>query len=220
MRQVTNDMTQRATEIILVRHGETQGNSEGLFHGRTDMPLTTLGLRQAEMVAARLATELSIDGLYSSPLQRALVTAKRIGEKLSLEPEIDPRLTEIDFGALEGLSIGRFASEFPDILQAFQAGLRDVTFPGGESMLAFHARVETAILELLAHHAGQRVIVVAHGGVIGSSVIQLTRALDANWRTMLVGNCSLTSLEVDADGIGVLRWWNDVAHLAMNESNR
>lgn len=213
-------MTKQATEIIFVRHGETQGNSKGLFHGRTDMPLTTLGLRQARMVAARLASEISIDALYSSPLQRALITAQCIGEKLSLEPTIDPRLTEIDFGELEGIGFGSIATEFPDILQAFQTGRRDVTFPGGESMLVFHARVETAMLELLTHHAGKRVVVVAHGGVIGSSIIQLTHDLDADWRTMLVGNCSLTSLEVDAEGLGALRWWNDVAHLSMDEGLR
>lgn len=208
------------TEIIFVRHGETQGNSEGLFHGRTDMPLTTLGRRQAAMVATRLATEDSIAGLYSSPLQRALVTAELIGERLALEPTIDARLTEIDFGDMEGVSFQRFATEFPAILHAFQDGRRDVTFPGGESMIAFHARVESAMFELLAHHPGQRVIVVAHGGVIGSSVIQLTRDLDADWRTMLVGNCSLTSLEVDTEGPAALRWWNDVAHLTMDEGSK
>lgn len=210
-------MPNESTEIIFVRHGETQGNFDGLFHGRTDLPLTALGRRRAEMVASRLSTEQSIAGLYTSPLQRALVTAEIIGERLALQPEVESRLTEIDFGELEGVSFQRFATEFPEVLQSFQSGRRDVAFPGGESMITFHARVGMAMVDLLAAHAGQRIIVVAHGGVIGSSVIQLTRDLNADWRKMLVGNCSLTSLEVDTEGLGALRWWNDMAHLAMDE---
>lgn len=207
----------QTTEIIFVRHGETQGNLDDLFHGRTDSPLTTFGMQQAKLVATRLASEVSIAGLYTSPLRRARVTAEIIGEQLALEPKVDSRLTEIDFGELEGVSVQQLATKHPEVLQSFQTGFRDAVFPGGESMLEFHARVEAVIGDLLAQHVGQRIIVVAHGGVIGSGVIQLTHNTAADWRLALVGNCSLTSLKVDTAGLGALLWWNDVAHLTIEK---
>ncbi|MGH2562751.1 MAG: histidine phosphatase family protein, partial [Thermomicrobiales bacterium] len=87
-----------------------------LLHGRTDVPLDTLGVRQAHLVAERIAREVgTVDALLSSPLSRALTTARIIGDRLEMAPVIVPGLIEMDFGILEGATIEVIHQDHPDI---------------------------------------------------------------------------------------------------------
>jgi broad specificity phosphatase PhoE len=94
-----------ATTLVLVRHGETPANLERVWHGSTDTPLSERGLAQARHVAERLAaSEPRPSFLYTSPLQRAVHTAREIGGVLGLAPQVDAELSEYALGSWEGRS--------------------------------------------------------------------------------------------------------------------
>lgn len=208
------DVTAASTEIIFVRHGETESNTLGLLHGRTDSPLSETGRRQAARVAARMACETSVRAIYSSPLARALVTAETIGHRLSIIPIVRPDLAELDFGDIEGYTPARLADEYPELFARFQDWSDvEAAFPNGESRGQFHRRVHDAIDDLSERHLGQRFIVVAHGGVIASAVAQLSGDNPNDYQRYMVRNCSVTQVDIATEGIAV-SCWDDVSHLA------
>src|SRR6266550_8903059 len=135
------------TELLLVRHGETDWNAEGKLQGHTDRPLNDYGRRQAQALADRLAEE-KIDALYASDLCRARETAEILGEKLGLTVVVDPDLREKNWGTWEGLtSDERLHVEFE-----------------GEATEAHRERVLRAVRRIAERHPGQRIVVVTHGG--------------------------------------------------------
>jgi broad specificity phosphatase PhoE len=206
-------MTGSHTDIFLVRHGQTDSNIAGLFHGATDVPLNAIGLRQARLVAQRVAQLGQLDALHTSPLQRAVVTARAIADETGLEPVITTDLIEMHFGAAEGLTLAEMAERFPALAERFRdLSDNDVGFPGGETRRAFHARVRQSVERIVTAHAGQRVVVVAHGGVIGSIVAQILQGDPNDWRRYPVANCSITHLEFHVHG-PVARLLNDTVHL-------
>jgi probable phosphoglycerate mutase len=201
------------THLYLVRHGQTGSNARRVLCGRGDVPLNGVGIKQAASIAERLHTETRADALVSSPLQRAMTTAWCIGDRVGLEPIPVPGLMEVDFGELDGLTVERLTTEHPDIAQRL-ADYDDfaVAWPGGESRGEFHGRVIAIFEAILAYYAAHTVIVVAHGGVIGSFLAQI-RGLSPNHpSTYDIFNCGLTHLTVSAEQTRIHRF-NDVTHL-------
>ena len=101
------------TEILLVRHGETDWNTEGRVQGHTDRPLNATGLEQARVLAAQLAQEPLV-AVYSSDLVRARDTATIVADVHGLDVWLDPDLREKNFGTWEGLTDTEIRSRFPD----------------------------------------------------------------------------------------------------------
>ena len=201
------------TTLYLVRHGRTASNVGQILHGSTDVPLDATGLRQAQLVADRLAAGDPADALLASPLTRALTTARIIGARIGREPRVVPELVEMDFGDLEGITVERLAAEHPELASRFD-DLEDheVAWPGGESRRGFHARVMAAFLAILADHPGQRVVVVAHGGVIGSFLAQVEGNSPNDYLAYRLGNTGLTHLHITADHTDI-HLLNDLLHL-------
>jgi broad specificity phosphatase PhoE len=203
-----------STELVLVRHGETQSNLEQLLHGRTDVPLTPLGEWQARRVAHRVQQIGGASGLYSSPLLRAHATALRISELIGIDPVLLADLTEYHFGDFEGYSLARVQEAHPELfLRAIDTSDIDFRFPNGESRREFNLRVKAAFDQLVEQNVGQRIVVVAHGGVIASAVAQFTGGNPNDWAKYLVQNCSVTHLELNGDPVARLICWNDALHL-------
>ena len=201
------------TTLYLVRHGRTSGNVAGILQGSTDVPLDEVGLRQAARIAARMREIDRIDTLLSSPLSRALVTARTIGAVIGHEPRVVPELVEMSFGALEGLTVARIEAEHPEIaVRMRDFADHDFTWPSGESRRGFHRRVLATFEAILADHPDQAVAVVAHGGVIGSFLAQMYGDSPNDWTAYPVANCSLTHVHVTPDHT-VLHAQNDVLHL-------
>ena len=202
-----------ATELLLVRHGRTVANRNGLFLGATDIPLDRFGRAQAELVADRIGREWPADAIVTSPLQRARDTAAPIAKRLSLEPRLLDGLREMDFGRFEGHSFEQileldpaFVDRLADILDD------DLAWPGGEQRQAFYDRVWTAFSSIVADHAGQRVVVVAHGGVIGAFMAMLRGQPPSDPAIYGLKNCSVTHLVVGSTETEIHRF-NCVIHL-------
>ena len=203
------------TTLYLVRHGRTAGNYRRLLQGRSDVPLDGHGRRQAACIAGRLAALDPIDVLISSPLRRALTTAGVIGDRLALTPVVVPDLSEIDFGRCEGMTFERMVAEHPEVARRLlDADDFDVAWPHGESRRGFYDRIWRAFQGILTEHATHRVLVVAHGGVIGA-FLALVQGRSPNDPTVYdLANCSLTHLHVTTDHTTIhLR--NDVCHLEL-----
>ncbi len=201
------------TQLYLVRHGQTTGNQERLLHGRTDSKLSDLGRTQAERVAERLASEPAIDRLLSSPLSRAGDTAAPIGKRHGIPTSIVDDLIEMDFGDLEGFTFDRVLAEFPDLARkALDPSDQTLVWPNGESRSGFHLRVRQTFQTLVNEHAGHRLAIVSHNGVLGSFLAQMQGDSPDNWMAFRIANCSLSSIEVTKEGTTV-HFLNDVAHL-------
>ncbi|MGH2533659.1 MAG: histidine phosphatase family protein [Thermomicrobiales bacterium] len=213
--------TNGETTLYLVRHGRTMSNVSLLLHGRTNVPLDSLGVRQAHLVAERIADEVgSVDALLSSPLARALTTARIIGDRVGIEPEIVPGLIEMDFGLLEGVTIEVIQRDHADIaLSMADPDNLDAGWPEGESRVGFHSRVLATFQSMLSEYATHSVVVVAHGGVIGSFLAQVQGLSPNNLVAYDLSNCGLTHLTITPDHTAV-HLLNDVLHLDVLSGRR
>jgi probable phosphoglycerate mutase len=200
------------TELIFIRHGETDWNRQQRFQGQIDVPLNATGHLQAQRLAEALAGE-RFDLLLSSDLQRARQTIAPLERQRSLPALAQADWREQGFGVLEGLSVDEIKARHPELWAQWLRHDADYSLPDGESVRRFHARVVDAVRALVRQHEGRRVLVVTHGGV-----------LDMLWRTVhghpLHGprDCAIPNT-----GINRLRWhggsldlerWADDAHLA------
>lgn len=183
--------------LILVRHGQTQANTEMRLAGWTDSPLDATGEAQARGVAAHLGREGGIDHIYASPLQRARWTAGLIAEALGGVPVHERvNLRERNFGMFEDLPLAYIAAEHPEMAAAWAArGALDWGPPGGEMPDEFHGRVLGELHGIIHRHASERVLVVTHGGVIALALARWLADDPTRWREYLVDNCSVTELE-------------------------
>ena len=155
------------TRLIVVRHGQTLWNLERKYQGHSDIALTDKGIKQAEAVAARLAEE-KIDAVYASDLSRAFKTAACIADKHGLTVQVVPALREIKFGDWEGLTYEQISEQWPGLLGKLWTTPDELQIPGGESFQQLKERAYTAIEKIVAAHPDQTVVVVAHGGTIGT----------------------------------------------------
>jgi probable phosphoglycerate mutase len=149
--------------FLLVRHGESTWNATGRWQGWADPPLSDLGRAQAEAAAPAAAP---VDAVVSSDLQRALETAELMATVLEIDDvHVEPDLRERDVGEFTGLTRAEIGERWPDALSpGFSATAGDHRF--GESTEQVLARVQAALARLAATFAGQRVLVVTHGGVV------------------------------------------------------
>jgi len=202
------------TELLLVRHGQTDSNLHGRWQGWDGIPLNQRGEREAALIARRLAqTEKAIAALYASPLWRAWQTAERIGEALNLSPVPHDGLKEINFGQISSITLGEFQERFPELHERWTDKMDlSFTFPGGEQRAQFFQRVGEAIEGIAERHPGQKVVVVAHGGTLRACLVHYLPVEFSQWWTYELGNCSLTRLEV-RDGRAKLLVLDDRAHL-------
>jgi broad specificity phosphatase PhoE len=196
------------TILTLVRHGETSANLEGVWHGSIDTPLTERGLTQADRVARYLGDAYGdVAALYCSPLQRAARTAQAIGDALGLDLRVEEALGEYDLGSWEGKTYRELHEEH----QLWDHMKRDPDFAphGGESPRQVAERFTGALRRISAGHAGERVVVVSHGGALSLALAALIEGDYTRW-TRVMSNCAVSELVVDPPE---LLSFNHTAHL-------
>lgn len=202
-----------ATELLLVRHGESEpaveGSSFPLVDGHGDPALSPEGRAQAELVCARLATE-GISAIYISKLRRTAETAAALAAALGTTPTVDPDLHEVHLGEWEGGAFRLHVAEgHPAALRMYEEERWDA-IPGAEPADAFAARARRAVERIAAAHPDQRVAVFAHGGIIGQILAEATRSRPFAFSG--ADNASISHLVVVGQR-WVLRRFNDTTHL-------
>jgi 2,3-bisphosphoglycerate-dependent phosphoglycerate mutase len=200
------------TQLIIVRHGQTEWNIAGIRQGHLDSRLTTRGLAQAKALGERLARE-KFSALYSSDLGRAVQTAMAIAEYTGHEIVTDPRLRERHLGIFQGLNADQIIQKYPEERRMLRTLGPEYVIPGGESMRQQVERNVAYLNDLAQKHAGETIVVVTHGGVVsGFFRHTLAIALDAPRRFEFV-NAGLNVFVREEDH-WMLLTWGDVSHLA------
>jgi probable phosphoglycerate mutase len=202
-----------ATEILLVRHGESQPVDPDkpfeLVDGHGDPPLDPVGAEQAERLANRLAGE-DIAAIYVTTLRRTVETAAPLARRLGIEPRVEANLREVYLGEWEG-GLLRVKAEERD--PAFVLAIEEERWdpiPGAEPVEVFRDRVSKGIAAVAASHPDELVVVVTHGGVIGQILADAAGA--RGFAFIGADNASISHIVVDGDRI-VVRRFNDTTHL-------
>jgi probable phosphoglycerate mutase len=197
--------------LYLIRHGESTFNAEGRIQGQSEAPLSELGRRQGEAAADALAGR-PIDAVYSSPLCRALETARPIATRHQLTTLTDPRLMEINAGVFEGHLRSELTVTQPVELARWLGGDEDFVIPGGESRRQLMQR-GCAVLRSIAASGHDEVVVVAHGGLLTATLRALLEMLQP-LPPFSLQNGSITRLQADPQGHFSSLALNETGHLA------
>jgi len=164
-------------ELVCVRHGRTAWNSVRRFQGRSDIPLDDGGRAQAQALAVFLAGD-DFDRAYASPLGRAQETARAVlAGRADPALQTDEDLTEMAFGTWEGMTWDEIVAKHPELDRANETKPRYFTPEGGESFDHVVARVERFV-QRIAADTPERVLIVAHAGVMHALVRALLREPD------------------------------------------
>ncbi len=211
-------MTTRATEIYLVRHGETTLTNAKQYVGSSDIPLSEHGRKQARLLSEKLR-ETHFDACYCSPLGRCRETAQIVAAPHQLALKTVDALREIDYGKWELLTVPEMKTLTPDIYADWERDPASVHAPGGESGDEVLARIRPAFEELAAAHPSQRILIVAH------------RTVNRIWLCHLLGHpiaAYRSAVGQDLTALNILRYdpeaaphfsvalMNDTAHLNVN----
>jgi len=198
-------------EIILVRHGETDWNTERVFRGRADIALNGTGIRQAGLLGKYLSRE-EIGVVYSSPLQRALKTAAPIAAPHGLEVNVAEGLNDIDCGQWQGLAVAEVTERYPELYQDWLDTPEQVRLPGGESLEDVRARVMPFIGDVLTRHGRERIVLVSHRLVFKVVICALLGLTNSSVWSFQLDNGGISRFACDGSRV-VLTAHNDTGYL-------
>jgi alpha-ribazole phosphatase len=204
------------TRLLLVRHGQTDWNSQRRFQGQAGPGLIEAGRRQVQALAARLAQE-AFAAIYSSDLERARQTADVLNAGCTCPVHPEPALRELAFGAWEGLTYLEIQQQDPRALSAWEAGWEKSGPPGGESLADLERRVKVFLEKISQEKDSQAFVLAAHAGPLQVFIcLALGLPAASHWRFAL-SPASLSVVQLSANG-GVLLLLNDTCHLDRGEN--
>ena len=201
--------------LYLVRHGETVWNFENRIQGASDVLLNEKGREQAKSLAAKLQN-ISFSKIFSSPLSRALETAKIIS--LSQDSSITKidNFSELDQGLLEGLRFNEIKEKFPEFFSEWRSVPGEVRMPGGETLDELQARAWDGVEKIYAKYSKEKnpVLVVSHNLAIICILSRILGVTLNDFRKFRQHNASVNIIEHDS-----MRGWsvvtmNDLSHLS------
>lgn len=202
-------------ELVVVRHGQSEGNRDHVFTGHGLSRLTPRGRREAEATARRIIKE-RVTAIFSSDLPRTLETAAPLVSLTGLPVQATKALRERDIGGLTGMSFADIQTKMPDVWQALMS--RDPSFrpPGGESGQETRARMGEFVDGLFQQFPEGRIVIVSHGIAITQLLYHLLGfpKNETPHVVFQVENCSLQRIIRRADGTTRIAGLNDFSHLA------
>ncbi len=203
------------THVVLIRHGQSEGNAAGRFGGHTATPLSAHGKAQAEATAQALANE-KFSAIYTSDLLRAVQTASPLARLAKLELQITDAFRERSVGVMEGLTFEEAAEKHPEQYQALLRRDLDHVLLGGESYRQMLDRASRKLDEAIETHRGGRIAIFTHTGTICILALHIMGALDAPklkpvW--IATSNCGISRFELRAHDFVRVPVLNDTRHL-------
>jgi broad specificity phosphatase PhoE len=203
------------TRVLLIRHGQSEGNAEGRFGGHTATPLSSRGRRQAIATARALANE-KLTAIYSSDLPRAIETARPLAKIAHLQIQLTEAFRERSVGVMEGLTFEEAAEAHPEQYAALLRQDFEHVLSGGESYRQLLDRARRKLDEAIEVNKGGRIAVFSHTGTICILSLHLMGALDAPdlkpvW--IATSNCGVSRFELRDDGFVRVASLNDTSHL-------
>jgi broad specificity phosphatase PhoE len=181
------------------------------FRGRADIELDEVGMEQAEATAGRIA-EWSVSAIYSSPLRRALATAKILAQRFNLEVKPLPGIIDVDFGDWQGLSPEEAADKYGALYLKWLESPHLVKFPGGESLAEVRERAGSAVDGLIAQHSRGTIALVTHRVVCQILILNLLGLDNSHFWEITQDVCAVNLFEVRGSVPAALIL-NDTCHL-------
>ena len=205
-----------ATNVFLIRHGQSKGNAERRFGGHTATPLSARGHRQAELTARTLKSE-SLTAIYSSDLARTIETARPLSNLTRLPINGTSAFRERSVGVMEGLTFEAAAQQHPEQYAALLRRDFEHVLTGGESYRQLLDRARQKLDEIIEQNHGGKIAVFSHTGTICILALHLMGALDSPelkpvWISS--ANCGITRFELREDGFVRVLNVNDTSHLS------
>ena len=193
------------TRILLVRHGESEGNVLGIFTGHSGYPLTEMGHKQAELTAAYIGKLYQVDAVYSSDLPRAFQTAEHIAHVFELPVVTDCRLREIRAGKWEKKSFDMLGDLFPEDYAVWVNDTTNARCTGGESVREVAERTVQGIMDIAASHSGQCVVITMHATPIRASLCKIAGGTPEQFRAYNFGcNCAVSELVFENGRLNII----------------
>lgn len=203
------------TSLILVRHGETTWNREGRIQGHSDSALTPEGVAQAHAMGERLLKDIKtdlIDQVVASDLPRAAHTARLITARTGHTIRFIDALRERAFGVAEGKTYGEIDRDHPEMFSRIRDTDPDFAVTGGESRNQFHRRVVGALQAIAQAHAGSRILIVTHGGVLAAVYRWLNRLPVSSPHGIEIPNVAYNRVSAGSSPWQI-EVWGDTSHL-------
>ncbi len=198
-------------KLIIVRHGETEWNTQKRVTGQLDSPLTPKGIQQANAIANRLC-HLKFTSCYSSDLGRAVQTANIIAKICGKKVIFDSELREWNMGIFQGLTVAEMQEKFPEEQKEYETNNDNYIIPKGESLRQCRDRGSRVFNKIAEQHLDETIVVVTHGCLLMSFFEVVLNLPPGNcWRFKL-DNANFCSFEY-VNGRWSLVVWNDVSHL-------
>ena len=201
-------MENKKTFVYFVRHGETDYNAVNRIQGQTDIPLNEDGLRQAECAGKRLKNK-HFDVIYSSDLDRAMVTAQKIADGREITGDL--RLREWNLGHWQGKLMSEVRELYPEEVAVLGERV-DIVVKDGESALQLRDRAAAFVTEIVRKHPSKEILCVTHGGFMRTFLMYAFGM--EHYPKAQVDNTSYCCFST-ADGgeTWQLVFWNDINHL-------
>ena len=198
-------------EIILARHGETDWNVDEVFRGRIDVELNEKGVRQAELLGEYLSG-LKIDAVFSSPLKRALKTAKTVAGHHALGVDIVQGLIDFDYGEWQGLSHREVKEKYPELYAKWTSRPEQVKMPAGERLKDVRRRAMAVVDKVVERYDKGRVVLVSHRVVNKVLICALLGLDNAHFWNIRLDTCAITGFSYE-EGRFILSRHNDTSYL-------
>nr|WP_320022905.1 histidine phosphatase family protein [uncultured Draconibacterium sp.] len=200
-----------ATEITIIRHGETLWNVQKRIQGQRNSKLSENGITQAELVAKALAKR-EFNVLVSSDLGRAIETAKIINKQLLLPHEYNANLRERSFGIFEGKNFAEIEEKYPEEFLRYKERNPEFVVPGGESIQQMYKRITSEIESVARKFKDQKVLIVSHGLVLEMMMYRTFNLRLDEPRAFSINNSSISSFYIDENN-WFLKEWGVIEHL-------
>lgn len=194
-----------------MRHGQTEWNRIERFRGQFDLELNSTGLNQARRTAIRIQKSWKPDAIYSSPLKRALETARAIAETTHNQVESTRELIDIDYGEWQGLTPDEARLRWPDQIDAWYQHPEQAIIPGGENLFQVQTRA-MAFIHLVSKTYSNKTFVLVSHTVVNRLILLgiLGLGVDHFWR-LRQEPCAINTIEVIDDGFTLVKM-NDTCH--------
>lgn len=197
--------------LILVRHGQTEWNADGRYQGQSNVALSDMGRKQAELLADRFPVK-TLDAIYSSDLDRARETAECVGKKLGVSVRPEKAFRELSFGDWEGLNYQEISSRWPEEAGKLFTAPDELAIPHGETFQELQKRALDKIKSIYNVNIDKTVAVFAHGAINKTILAGLMHIpLHYLW-SLRQDNTAVNILRLD-DGYVMVELLNSTSHL-------
>jgi phosphoserine phosphatase len=186
------------TEILLVRHGQTEWNRFPRFRGRIDVPLNEFGRKQAQATGEWIAANWQVSAVYASPLSRAVQTAEAIAAQFSLPVIPVPDLIDLNFGAWQGKTPEELQTAWPEIYATWMKTPHAVRIPDGETIDEMRARAWNAVLTLAERHPEETIVMVGHTDINRSILLNVLGWSTSQIWQLKQENCAVNQFFIQA----------------------